>query len=707
MTLALSMTLPGLNPQQFPLAEPRMIMGSLLSNQIAVRAQDVEPIHALIEEIDGRFFITDLDSRSGILLNGKKIEVESEIKLGDTIQVGVAILTVVQQESVAVVVNGMNAAIPPVPVPRLSSTQKQEYTSASQASSDDTQVAEVRKEPKEVLFSPRSAKPSGDILEVVAYWDETVLDVDHFHPYIKNFSQVTIGDPTKANFIAAGDEDLTKYVLADVGTSSYKLRLKSGMSARIRHNGKVEKLDSGGSFELSRRDVAHIKFGAVRYFFLYVRPPVLDIPKSGPKDPVLAFLGTLSVIFYLMTVPFIWMQSPKEKEINKDDIWSIVSLPEKEKQIKEEVEKKPEPPKPKQEIAEVKKDPPPPKDPPKPPPKPPEPAQPKETEKPKQVKAVEKPVEKSVDNKAAEKPNPLKAAQQALKDAASKPVEKAPDAPAKAGMPSTGAKNPDFKLAGAKTNAPLGAAGGAKGSGMNQVGGEIKGNQKASVKGVEGVKNDKPSGVNLSKLGIGVGKVLSNTEPGAIYTDLKSSAGGAGGGMGSGSKTTGLGGVGSGKSLGLAGASGAVSNFGSGSGGFGSGLGGTGGLGGSGLGKSFGSGGPGGRGQADVSVPSDPVVGGGGLTPQEIMQVIRANLNQIRHCYEQLLQRSPNAAGSMTVNWIIGADGTVTSAQVAQSAISDSVMKGCVTGRITRWRFPKPRGTDSVTVNYPFVFNPL
>src|SRR5690606_727636 len=152
-------------------------------------------------------------------------------------------------------------------------------------------------------------------------------------------------------------------------------------------------------------------------------------------------------------------------------------------------------------------------------------------------------------------------------------------------------------------------------------------------------------------------------------------------------------------------------NFGSGSGGFLSGQGGTGGYGGSGLGKAFGggggAGGAGGRGRANVSVPpGDPVVSGG-LTAQEIMAVIRANLNQIRHCYEQTLQRSPNAAGKMSVMFVVGANGRVTTVNVTSSTIADSRMRGCVTGKIQRWAFPQPRGGQPVTVNYPFVFNPL
>ena len=103
---------------------------------------------------------------------------------------------------------------------------------------------------------------------------------------------------------------------------------------------------------------------------------------------------------------------------------------------------------------------------------------------------------------------------------------------------------------------------------------------------------------------------------------------------------------------------------------------------------------------------SDPVIAGG-LSQQEVQAVIRANLNQIRHCYEQLLQRSPSAQGKVKVKFVVQPNGRVGSAKIVSSDINDSVMRGCVTGKVKRWNFPKPRGGQSVTVNYPFVFNPL
>lgn len=739
MALELRFTVPGQVPQVVLVNQSRMVIGTLLSNHVVLRAAGVEPIHAMIELNDsGQWMVTDLGSAAGVKINGQAIEVESPLTAGSTLTIGSVTLSVAESRATTppppppmsptrtvIQVPSRPVSAPPAPAassrppgatttiaapsrepaahasPPSTSPQSSSLDSNQTVRRNDADEMKRIDEKREMLFSPRHARPSGDVLEVVAYWGDTVLDVEHFHPGLAGYEKVTIGDPTKAHFIAAGDENISRFVIASVSDRGYALQLRDGMEGRLRKAGKVEKVANSGTFNLSRRDIAHIRYGSVKYFFLFVTPPVVDLPRTGARDPFFAGLLTVACLLYGLMVPSLALLAPHDKEKDKDDIWSIVNLPEKEKPP----EKIPEIPKPKVEIAEVKTPPPQPKAPPPPKPKPPQPAKPVETEKIKQPEPVKNPVPE---------PQAVKKELQTLTEnkvkQETKPAEKKPNLTALSnatdkGMPSTGAKNPDFKLAGPKTPAPKGAAGGAKGSGMGQTGGEIKGNKNASVQGVEGPQNDKPSGVNLSKLGFGVGQVLSKTAPGAVYTNFKDSAGGAGGGSGSGSRTRGLGGVGSGASLGLAGTGSAINNFGSGAGGNGSGDGGAGGLGGAGMGKSFG--GEKGKGRASVSVPAEDPVVSGGLTSQEILAVIRANLNQIRHCYEQLLQRSPSANGKVGVMFIVGNDGRVTSAVIKDSTISDAMMQGCVTGRIARWKFPEPRGGQPVTVNYPFVFNPI
>jgi len=114
-----------------------------------------------------------------------------------------------------------------------------------------------------------------------------------------------------------------------------------------------------------------------------------------------------------------------------------------------------------------------------------------------------------------------------------------------------------------------------------------------------------------------------------------------------------------------------------------------------------------GGGQATVSVRAgDPLVSGG-LTQEEILKVIRTNINQVKNCYERWLQRVPGAQGKMKIQFVVALDGSVLSTSVSSGTISDSQMSECVLGRIKKWKFPEPRGGKSVTVNYPFNFDPL
>ncbi len=718
MNLEIRYSPPNQPPQVVPVRD-RLMIGSLLSNEVVIRAPGVEPIHAMIELLDnGSAVLTDLGSQSGVHLNGTRLDVEAPIKVGDRFTIAQITIEVhpytsaVSQFRTAVadgtrasgemtVMQGQRAAtIPESEVGPASEHDDDEEDERPRYRADDpTQTVRMEapsgdrgSDGADMLFSPRHAKPGGNVLEVVSYWDDTILDVDLFHRRIKGFERVSIGTPPKAHFLAGGSSDIDFHELARPSEEGYSLNLLPDMTARLRRGGKVSEEKGGKSISMSKHDIAHITHGAVKYFLMFVKPPVLDLPRSSARDPVFAFIMFASILFYIAAVPAIYLSKDPNDKKDEDDIWSIVNTPEK-KEMPKPI------PKPKVEVAEVKKEPPPKPTPPKPPPKPPTPVQPevkpKPVEQPKQTKPtppVEKPTEQLAE-KPVEKPQPVQ-----------KPPTPQPKEDSKQGMVATGTK-PDFKAPGQKTDGKVGPSGGAAGGDKMRpaAGGQRKGDQKVDLAGAEGGAPNKASGVNLGKLGLGAGKVLSTVGAGAIKTDFKDSAGGAGGGAGSGAKTYGLGGPGTGATLGVSGTGGAVNNFG-GFGGNGSGQGGSGGLGGAGLGKSFGRGG---AGRANVSVPEgDPVVSGG-LTTQEVQAVIRANLNQIRHCYEQLLQRSPNANGKIKVAFTIGADGRVASSNIQSDTIGDAVMAGCVSGHVSRWKFPNPRGGVSVNVNYPFVFNPL
>jgi TonB family protein len=714
MDFVLKYSLEGKPAQLRALDQPTLTIGKLASNKIVL--PNSEAVHGLIEQTeDGGWRISDLGSESGIFVNGTKIDVDTNLNDGDLIKIGTHNLIFEAFKAPALT--------PPPPPPPMSpqttkisspalETKKYEDTdpaaknvgsrteiaprdekvrgaSGSLKSKDspkDAPKEETEAEKAQRLFVNRDAKAGGDVLEVVAYWGDTVLEVEHYD--INGPAQMaTIGTPPKDDFIAAGSEDLSGYTLAKVAKDGYRVYLKSGMKARFRRAGKVDKVEEG-KYTLGQRDIAQVKYGAVSYFILFVRPPALELIKRRSLDPLMFFLMSTAALLMLALIPVLILGKPSNPHDEKDDPWAVVNLPEKPKPIEKVIE----PPKPKIEIVEKEK-PPEVQQPPKPLPTPPKPAEPKVVEeKPKQNKPVEKPVEEPKKNIAAQivkPPSPV--------NKVNPPTEKADSGLAKTNLPANN------KAAGqASPNKAVGASGGPRGGGNPTAGAVRKGTDAASVKGVEDVNNKKASGVNLSSLGIGAGKVLNKTAPGAIQTNFQNSAGGAGGGMGSGAKTLGMGGgVGTGRSLGLGGTDGAASNFGSGTGGLLSGQNGNGGP-----GSGFGSGA--GRGKINVNVSEGGAPGvDGGLTQQEVSAVIRSHLNEIRHCYEQLLQRSPSSAGKVQVKFVVGQNGRVTSANVENSSISDAQMQGCIVGKIRTWEFPRPRGGQVVNVDYPFVFNPI
>ena len=717
MTLVVTFSMQGQPEQSIELTQSPVMIGSLLSNQLILSGPGIEPIHALLErKSETEWILTDLGSESGVQVNGKSIDVEQKVSAGDSVTIGSVKLSLGLPTPPgpdlppAPPEMKLKTPAPPPPdaKPKASPPKKEVQGDAKKAGpsrkappaamKDIPQAkaspappgkpapkaapgkpapkAPVKARPsapvrqgagggieppvtgkkEDLLFSPKDAKPSGDVLEIVAYWGNTILEVEHFHPSLKDYSRVTIGDPTKAHFLAAGDESFEVHELATLQGDGYRLNLLSSMTARLRRGGSVERVE-GGNHTLGCRDISHIKHGPIRYFFLFMRPPTLSLPKKTIDDPFFLGIMAFSMVFFFLFTITLGVTEPEEQEDIHSDIWSIVHIPEKMRKIKKETEKE-------VKLVEIKKEPPPSKEPPKPEPKPVEPVK---------VEEEAKPVEK-------EKPQEKQVAKANMMDNLKKAKAEPPPPP-------PGAKDEPKKPSGASAA-----------MGNRADGGKRRGDQKSDVKGIDGVKNEKSSGVNLGKLGLGVGKIKSAKGAGAVYTKFRNSAGGAGGGAGSGKKTFGLGGVGSSvKTLGLAGSGNAMDQFGSSSKGFlGKGQG-------KGLGTAFGSG----KRQAQVNVSAgDPLVSGG-LTQQEIMGVIRAELNQIRHCYEKLLQRSPNASGKVKVRFKVGTNGRVLSANVVSSSISDGTLKGCVIGVVRRWKFPPPRGGSAVTVNYPFTFNPI
>ena len=105
-----------------------------------------------------------------------------------------------------------------------------------------------------------------------------------------------------------------------------------------------------------------------------------------------------------------------------------------------------------------------------------------------------------------------------------------------------------------------------------------------------------------------------------------------------------------------------------------------------------------------TTTPADPVILGA-LDRSLIDEVVKRHMNQIRYCYQRALTRSPDLSGKVTVKFVIGGDGSVSSAKVRRSTLHDSAVETCITNRFMRFSFPEPKGNGMVIVSYPFVFS--
>ncbi len=116
-----------------------------------------------------------------------------------------------------------------------------------------------------------------------------------------------------------------------------------------------------------------------------------------------------------------------------------------------------------------------------------------------------------------------------------------------------------------------------------------------------------------------------------------------------------------------------------------------------------GVGGLGGKKDVDIGIQSDNAVVQGSLDKELIRQVIHRNRQQIRYCYETQLVHFPKLEGKVAISFVIGPEGSVQLAKVAQSSVNNPELEQCLAARFKSWLFPKPKGGGIVQVTYPVV----
>jgi TonB family protein len=96
--------------------------------------------------------------------------------------------------------------------------------------------------------------------------------------------------------------------------------------------------------------------------------------------------------------------------------------------------------------------------------------------------------------------------------------------------------------------------------------------------------------------------------------------------------------------------------------------------------------------------------GAGILTSDQIQNVVRAKMPQVRACYERELKRHDGLKGKVVLGWTIRPDGSVGGVRVVRNTTRNAEMTPCMLRAVSEWRFP--RAAEPFDVEYPFVFKP-
>ncbi|NUO54007.1 MAG: AgmX/PglI C-terminal domain-containing protein [Polyangiaceae bacterium] len=95
----------------------------------------------------------------------------------------------------------------------------------------------------------------------------------------------------------------------------------------------------------------------------------------------------------------------------------------------------------------------------------------------------------------------------------------------------------------------------------------------------------------------------------------------------------------------------------------------------------------------------------GRIPPEAIQRIVRQSFGRFRGCYQDSVAVRGGESARVTVRFVIGRDGSVTSASAA-SDMPSSNLASCVTKAFYGLSFPQPDGDAVVSVTYPLVFTP-
>ncbi len=96
----------------------------------------------------------------------------------------------------------------------------------------------------------------------------------------------------------------------------------------------------------------------------------------------------------------------------------------------------------------------------------------------------------------------------------------------------------------------------------------------------------------------------------------------------------------------------------------------------------------------------------GEIDKEAVRRVIKRGENQIKNCYERVLNTNPGLRGKVVLQWSIIERGRVRNAKVVRgdSTLKNQSVYRCIISRLKTWRFPEPPIGTYADIRYPFVF---
>ena len=94
----------------------------------------------------------------------------------------------------------------------------------------------------------------------------------------------------------------------------------------------------------------------------------------------------------------------------------------------------------------------------------------------------------------------------------------------------------------------------------------------------------------------------------------------------------------------------------------------------------------------------------GDLERDTILSIVQAEQADVAECYKQALEKNPDLAGEITLQWEITPLGNVRRLAIVQDQVSNHDLTLCVVKEAYTWKFPKTESKLPVGVNFPFQF---